>query len=202
VVIRFAISSALATVVVIGVLFLMQSLIATASSKLIPSPERHFVNFVRVERDESVERRDRKKTRPPKPKSPPPASMEPRVDAIEPTAINVMVSQPSTGADLDIDGFGISEGDGNYLPIVKIEPAYPMTALQRRVEGHCLVEYTVTATGSVRDVQVIESEPPGVFDRVSIEAANKFKYKPRVVDGVAIEVVGVRNIFHYRLAPR
>ena len=42
-------------------------------------------------------------------------------------------------------------------------------------------------------VAVVESEPSGIFDRAAIQAAQKFKYKPRVIDGVAIEVPGVQN---------
>ena len=36
-----------------------------------------------------------------------------------------------------------------------------------------------------------------MFYRSSIEAAKRFKYKPRVIDGVAVEVHGVLNRFHY-----
>ena len=61
------------------------------------------------------------------------------------------------------------------------------------------VEYTVTTTGSVKDVVVVEAEPKGIFEKVSIEAARKFKYKPRVVNGEPIEVQGVRNRFLYKL---
>ena len=39
----------------------------------------------------------------------------------------------------------------------------------------------------------------GVFERASVKAAEKFKYKPRVVDGEPIEVAGVQNKFTYEL---
>jgi len=57
----------------------------------------------------------------------------------------------------------------------------------------------VTTTGTVRDPVVVEAEPRGIFDKASIDAALKFKYKPRVVNGEPIEVRGVRNLFRYRL---
>jgi protein TonB len=82
--------------------------------------------------------------------------------------------------------------DGEYLPIVKVAPVYPTRALQRRLEGYVIVEFVVTANGSVRDVAVVESSD-AVFERAAIEAALKFKYKPRVVDGSPIEVAGVQN---------
>jgi len=51
----------------------------------------------------------------------------------------------------------------------------------------------------VRDPVVVQAEPRNVFDKASIEAALKFKYRPRVVNGEPIEVHGVRNVFRYRL---
>ncbi len=94
---------------------------------------------------------------------------------------------------------GLVASDGDYLPIVKIAPIYPPVAQSRGIEGHCLVEYTVTTAGTVRDAVVIDSEPRGIFDRVSIQAALKFKYRPREVNGEPIEVRGVRNLFRYEL---
>ena len=69
---------------------------------------------------------------------------------------------------------------------------YPTRALAKRLEGYVLVEFVVTQTGSVKDVVVLESTAD-LFERPAIEAALKFKYKPRIVDGVAVEVRGVRN---------
>ena len=44
-----------------------------------------------------------------------------------------------------------------------------------------------------------DCSPRGIFERASLKAAAKFKYKPRVVDGQAIEVAGVQNKFTYEL---
>ena len=56
-----------------------------------------------------------------------------------------------------------------------------------------IVEFTVTKTGAVRDAAVVSAEPENIFDRAALDAVLKFKYKPRVVDGVAMEVAGVQN---------
>ena len=40
---------------------------------------------------------------------------------------------------------------------------------------------------------VVESQPNRIFDRAATQAAAKFKYKPRVIDGEPIEVPGVQN---------
>jgi len=55
-----------------------------------------------------------------------------------------------------------------------------------------ILRFTVTASGSVRDIEVVESTTP-LFEEPAIEAALKFRYKPRVVSGEPVEVAGVYN---------
>ncbi len=93
-------------------------------------------------------------------------------------------------------GFGIS--DGEYLPIVKVAPVYPARALQRGLEGYVIVEFTVTPAGTTRDAVVVESTST-LFERAAVEAALKFKYKPRVIDGEAVEVPGVQNKISFEI---
>ena len=104
----------------------------------------------------------------------------------------VSVTAPSTQVNLNVSGVGFGVSDGEYLPIVKVAPVYPSRALSRGLEGYVIVEFTVTQAGAVKDVFVVESTS-SLFERAAVEAANKFKYKPRVIDGVAVEVPGVRN---------
>jgi len=89
--------------------------------------------------------------------------------------------------------------DGEYLPIAKVQPVYPSRAVSRGIEGHVLLEFTVTRTGSVVDPVVLESVPKGVFDRAAKNAALKFKYKPRVVQGSPVAVSGVTNLIRFNL---
>ena len=66
-----------------------------------------------------------------------------------------------------------------------------------RVRAFCSVTFDEEFV--VRDIKVIEADPPGIFNKASIGAAKKFKYRPRVVNGEPIEVHGVRNLFRYQL---
>jgi protein TonB len=91
-------------------------------------------------------------------------------------------------------------GEGDYLPIVKVAPIYPQRALSRGIEGYCVVQYTVTRQGTIRDPFVVESMcTSALFHRASVQASHKFKYKPRVIDGQAVEVPGVQNKFTYEI---
>ena len=64
-----------------------------------------------------------------------------------------------------------------------VEPVYPAQAMRDHVEGWVLLEFTITETGSVRDIVVIESQPSGVFDTAAAEALAGWKYRPRMTDG-------------------
>lgn len=200
-VLRYLIALVLGAIVTVGVLFTMQVLVASPQAKLDDSGQRHFVDFVRVQRDETVQRKERRREKPTAPDAPPPQTVTPRVDNVDEAqvAVSVPTAPVDVGVEMNISGLGLAASDGEYLPIVKIAPVYPRAAQSRGITGYCLVEYTVTTAGTTRDIEVIDADPPGIFNKVSIAAAKKFKYRPRVVNGEAIEVQGVRNLFKFEL---
>ncbi len=83
--------------------------------------------------------------------------------------------------------------DGSYVPIFQVPPQYPRRAAERGIEGCVVVEYTVTTMGTVRDPEVIAANPSGIFNSSAKRAALKYKYKPMIRDGVAVEVPGVKQ---------
>jgi TonB family protein len=93
--------------------------------------------------------------------------------------------------------FGIS--DGEYQLIVKVAPIYPSQAAARGLGGYVVVSYTVTATGNTQDVEAVESSS-SVFELAAIEAAQKYRYKPRVVDGRPVEVTGVTSRIEFAMS--
>ncbi|MGV6850693.1 MAG: TonB family protein, partial [bacterium] len=158
--------------------------------------------FVRVKPQETLQRKNDKPEKPPAPQAPPPEPPAPELDDASPQAEKVAISAAPVSTDIDLSsgGFSLGVGEGDYLPIVKVAPMYPSRAATRGIEGWVVVQYTVTTTGTVKDVVVLESQPASkIFHRASIEAAKKFKYKPRVQDGKAVEVPGVRNKFTFEL---
>ena len=190
---RYAIAIPGGLLITLLLVFAMQALITMGNRDLDDSGVRHFVDFVQAQREEIVERKDRKPERPPEPTAPPPDQPQPRTDAIDPLSDSISIGAAPMTTDVQLGGIGLGGGDGDYLPIVKVAPVYPQRALSRGIEGWVVVEFTVTTAGTVRDVRVVEAEPPGMFDTAAKDAALKFKYKPRVVDGEAIEVAGVQN---------
>ncbi len=96
-------------------------------------------------------------------------------------------------------------GTAEYQPLFKRVPAYPRSALTRNAEGFVLVEFAVDDMGFVREPRVVESklrkQVSGLphwgivrdFEDAAIDAARKFRYAPKFVDGQPVAVEGVRN---------
>lgn len=198
---RLPIALLLSAAVTLGLFFLMHSLIASAGSGLTDAPKGRVLDFVRVPKEEQVEQKDRKPRKPPKPKEPPPQMQQPQMQSDSPNAEGSGLDfAADVGSDVSLDGgLALESGDGEYLPIVKVAPVYPRRALARGIEGTVLVEFTVTKQGSVRDPMVLEANPPDIFNQAAIDAALKFKYKPRVINGEPTEVAGVQNLIRFEI---
>ena len=179
------------TVITFGLLFMMQLLIATGEGAVTNEVRFAMGDFVRVERNEVIETKKEKPEKPPEPEQQPELPSPEQLDNFD-NAMTVSVSAPQLTNTMRMGGIGFAISDGEYLPIVKVAPVYPARALTRGLEGYVIVEFTVTRTGTVRDVFVIESTSQ-LFERAATEAALKFKYKPRVIDGEPVEVPGIRN---------
>ena len=187
-------------VITAALFWVMPYMIETTELELDKSGSNTLVDFVRLRRDETIHRRELKPTKPPPPQSPPPLPSTPRIESLNPSAETIAISATPAETDIVISGAGFSlgVGEGDYLPIVKVAPIYPQRALSRGIEGYCMVQYTVTRQGTIRDPIVIEDQcSNSMFHDPSLQAALKFKYKPRVIDGQAVEVPGVRNKFTY-----
>ena len=48
-------------------------------------------------------------------------------------------------------------------------------------------------------ITIVDAEPSRIFDRASIRAAARFKFQPRVENGVGVNVPGVQYLFRYQL---
>ena len=197
--VRYAIGVVLGLVITFVLFWVMQLLIASNDNVLEEAKGGRITDFVRLQEDEQVQTKQRKPKPPPPPDEPPPDMPRPDFDNSD-VSQGVDVGAVDVNVDLNVGGTGGFSSDGEYLPIVKVAPVYPRRAQTRGIEGYVILEFVVTKTGAVRDPVVVEAKPPGIFDRAAKQAALKFKYKPKVVNGEPIDVAGVRNRITFELA--
>ena len=196
---RYVISIVIGSFVTISLLFVMQLLIVTGKQALTDPRERHKLEFVRVKRNENLNVEDIVPEKPPKPPETPPETPPQDMDNINPDAPTINVAPPTVSANTDIGGpGGMNIAEGDYLPIVRVAPVYPARALSRGLEGFVDLSFTVTTAGTVKDPIVLQSTS-SLFERAAVRAVLKFKYKPRVVDGVPVEVPGVKTRISFML---
>jgi len=189
---RWILAPAAALVITMGLLFMMQTMIETGESVIQKMAAVEFADFIRVRRDERIETRTEK----PKKMMPEelPEMLDPR-QAVEqdPGGITIGYSMTKLAHDqVDLAGLigDFGSADGEFMPLVRVLPIYPQRARQRGLEGWVTLEFTITASGAVQNVRVLESSN-SVFERPAVRAVQKFKYRPRIHNGQPVAVTGV-----------
>ena len=172
--VRMLVAALFAIPVAFGLFMIMNKLI----DRDFENPDiksRKVAEIVRPDEEIEVNVKQEKPEKVEDPEQPPP-EMQPLEFDMD-MDVDVVNTAPSASVDVSISSSGMSSGDGEYLPIVKVAPIYPRRAQTRGISGYCIVEYVVTKTGSIRDPQAVDCQPSGVFDKASVKAALKFKYK-------------------------
>ncbi len=198
-IIRYALSIVIGVVVTLSLLFVMQLLIASGKAALTEPRARAQLDFVRVRRNENLNVEDFTPDKPPPPPEVPPETPPQEMDSMDPNAPTINIAPPAVSQNMNIGGPGaMNIAEGDYLPIVRVAPVYPARALSRGLEGYVDMSFTVTTAGTVRDPIVLFSTS-SLFERAATRAVLKFKYKPRVVDGVPVDVPGVKTRISFQI---
>ncbi|END3384639.1 energy transducer TonB [Vibrio alginolyticus] len=163
-------------------------------------------DMVMVENEADVQRRQRSVPEQPEPpQAPEPMDLSQADTQMEPMSQMTPVS--ALGLNTTLEGIAISApnlkgtmGNQQALPLYRVDPRYPSKALKRRVEGYVIMRFTIDATGRPKDIEVIEAEPERMFEREAIRALKKWKYQPKVEDGVSIEQFGQTAKVEFKLA--
>jgi len=155
------------------------------------------IEFTRLRSDTEVERKKADKAERTKAEqAPPPPQIALAKTTLDPGAGGDSMAAIATlveGHARQMGNIGGGGGaDRDAVPLVRIEPDYPMQARQRGQEGWVVVEFTISTAGTVKDAEVVASEPGTVFDRAAVQAVRKWKYNPKVVSGKPVERPGVK----------
>lgn len=83
-------------------------------------------------------------------------------------------------------------------PTERTPPVFPPRARSLGQSGHVTLSFVVDVDGSVQDVVVVESDPPGVFDPAAVEAVRAWTFEPGRHDGAPV-AVRVRQTLRFEL---
>ncbi|MBL4601887.1 MAG: energy transducer TonB, partial [Emcibacteraceae bacterium] len=93
-----------------------------------------------------------------------------------------------------------NKGDPNeYAPIIRQAPKYPYNALQSQIEGFVILSLTVKADGTTKNIKALFSNQK-MFENSAIKAIQKYKYRPRIVNGVAVDVEDILVDLTFRMS--
>ena len=201
IVVRWAISMGIAAGVTLGLFFFMSVLIATGETlserlsvgKIVDAtmPDIELEVIEEIDKPEPIEELTEEQ----------PELQEKQINLDAGPSLNIARMSIDIDTGLQLSNASINATDGDYLPLVAIAPQYPTRAAQRGIEGWCLVSFTVNGLGSVEEetITVVDAEPPQIFNRSSVRAAARFKFQPRVEDGIGVPVSGVQYLFRDQL---
>ena len=91
--------------------------------------------------------------------------------------------------------FKVLVADGDPQPIFRGTPLMPARAER---SGHCNVRFDVSAKGAPFNVQTIFCTQK-IFERSTIKSVQKWKFKPRILNGHPVSMSGLKNRVTYRL---
>ncbi len=191
--IRYTIAGVIAAVVTFGIFFVMQALISAEREPPLDEARGRIIDFVRLKKESDLQLKKRQlPEKREQPEPPPPPDMD--FSKSHKPSSNLAAVSPAFDPDLDLAGgpyLGAAPSDTDAIPLVRVNPSYPISANERGIEGWVWVEFTISAAGTVKNPRVRESEPGSVFDRAALRAIAKWKYRPKMEDGKAVERPGV-----------
>lgn len=83
---------------------------------------------------------------------------------------------------------GLGQDAENELVAIEREPAeYPKKAHRKCIEGNVVVRFLITTEGTTTNIEVVSSKPEGVFEDAAIKAVKKWRFEPRVLNGVPVQ---------------
>jgi TonB family protein len=73
--------------------------------------------------------------------------------------------------------------------VKRVMPLAP-SGISRKTTGYVVLSYNIGTNGRVTDIEILDSQPQGVFDDSAREAVRRWVYEPRKENGVAVASPG------------
>jgi protein TonB len=193
-VIRYAISGFAAFFVTFGLFYVMQALVAMGSGEMKEAKQGRVIDFVRVKREAVVKEKERELPNRPQSLDQPEApdlNLSNDTGGTSVDANPIAIAAPKADATLKAGSLGpkldqVAVRDRKRVPLMRINPEYPLRARQDRVEGFVVVNFDIDPKGQVQNAHVVAAKPRGVFEQAALRAIRKWKYRPTIEGGKAV----------------
>ena len=86
-----------------------------------------------------------------------------------------------------------------HEPLYKTEPEYPAEA--KGHDGYAAIEFTIDASGFVRDPKLLETHGSDAFGEPGLATIKAWRYAPRFVDDQPVDTAGVHAKVEFKLTP-
>jgi protein TonB len=197
--IRLLTVSLVSAAITFALFWVMQALVGV-EGQMLEAKANRIVDFVRLKRDTQPETRKREIPDREKPKQPPPPPQMDFSQNLNPdAAVGTIVPIVDAQIDLVSVDLGGRGSDRDVVPLVRVEPQYPIGAKQKGIEGWVELMYTITKLGTVTDIVITATSAGKIFNRAAIQAVSKWKYNPKIENGVAVERPRVRQRIKFQL---
>lgn len=194
---RYAAAALAGTVITLALLYAMHALIQLRLSEPAP-PDRlpRWLAKVTI-------------VSPPKPVDPPidfheltaPVQLPPSlpVESRSRERVSLVPTRPALPVIAKPTGFpDPGNSDSPLVGVMFVQPTYPAIAVTRELEGWVVVQFDVRPDGSVENATVVDSSHT-LFEKPAIAAAERSRFKARVVAGVPLPTQGLRKRFVFEM---
>lgn len=200
---KYAAGIGLSVIITTALFFIMVVLISLGDSGMKEDKSVKLTDVVMPERQ--IDTFMANVDKPEQPEEQPDDIAQPELDLQPLTGLDVSIAKPKA----NFKAGGSFFRDGEYIPLFKVQPIYPRRAQERGTQGYAIVSFTITSSGTVENAETVEGycgdptnpdtefRPCSIFNSASTRAAQKLKYKPKIVDGKSTAVDGVLHRFTF-----
>ena len=184
-----------------SIFLLMQYLITTDIFSKKNNDDVSYLEFIRINSDDSLLERDRKIPERPKPdKRPPPP---PDIDLQQDTKLmrpDLDIELPNFAVPVDFGGAFLGDmsdlqGTSSALiPMVKVQPQCPIQAIQGGIDGTVQIYLVVGPNGRVKLARIVRATNGTLFNKEATKAIRRWQFKPKVINGIPVEQAGELTI--------
>ena len=184
-----------------SIFLLMQYLITTDIFSKKNNDDVSYLEFIRINSDDSLLERDRKIPERPKPdKRPPPP---PDIDLQQDTKLmrpDLDIELPNFAVPVDFGGAFLGDmsdllGTSSALiPMVKVQPQSPIQAIQGGIAGSVQIYLVVGPNGRVKLARIVRATNGTLFNKEATKAIRRWQFKPKVINGIPVEQAGELTI--------